>query len=56
MSAPISNDLVAIVGNMPNYMPNMNKEDRVEWDLTPNKQFTIKSAWNALRTPRPVVS
>ena len=34
---------------MPDYQPNRNCNDSVDWILTPNKQFTVKSAWNALR-------
>ena len=46
---------MAIVGNMPRYEPNINIVDIVEWTLTPNKQFTIKSAWNVMGTQYHVV-
>ena len=56
LPAHVSNDLVVIARNMPSYDPNINSVDIIEWVLTPNKQFTIRFAWNAMRTQHPVVS
>ena len=35
--------------------PNMTRQDGVKWRLTSHGDFTLHSAWNAIRTHRPVV-
>ncbi|KAM7479159.1 hypothetical protein LguiA_027372 [Lonicera macranthoides] len=43
----VPNDLRLI--NEPEYLLNHRREDRVEWTLTANKEYSMKSAWRGIR-------
>lgn len=47
MPPAVSRDLINLCSNMP---------DKVMWILTPNGDFSCKSAWNEIRTHHEVVS
>lgn len=55
MPNPISRDLITMCSNLPDYKPKCNREDKVEWVLNSEKEFSCKSAWQALRTQYPQV-
>lgn len=55
LSAPVSNDLIAVAVNMPNYPPNVHVEEKVDWVLISDKQFSIRYAWNAMGVHHPNV-
>lgn len=46
---PVSAALRSITDAWPQYQPKLHEEDSVEWVLTANKVYTLKSAWNAIR-------
>lgn len=46
MPRPVSRDLIAIQDNV----PNMDQKDEVQF-----RKFTVASAWDKLRTVRPIV-
>lgn len=46
---PISNELIQMLDTWPQYQPRIDMDDRVEWVLNANKEYTVKSAWNAIR-------
>lgn len=48
----VSHDLMLVVQQWPQYLPRRDRDDRVEWSLTTSKEYTLKSAWNAIRMSR----
>lgn len=52
----LSQDLMLINEDWPSYQPNVDSEDVVEWVLTSNKMYSVKSAWNSIRRSGDVVS
>ena len=45
----VSPGLIAVVNNWPNYVPDMGMKDNVEWVLTHDKKYSLRSAWNGIR-------
>lgn len=45
----LSSDLIQIINQWPSYRPaDVHREDEVNWVLTSNGNFTIKSIWEKL--------
>lgn len=42
-------DLILITNNMPPYQLSSEREDCTEWVLTSTKDYTVSSAWSAIR-------
>lgn len=45
MPRPASNALIEVAQNMPNYLPNVEQGDEVQWLLNTKGNFSVKSLW-----------
>lgn len=52
---PVFTDYIELVNHFPPYALNIDMQDKVEWTLTTSKEYTCKSAWNAIRCVAPIV-
>lgn len=46
---PLTTELIQVVNSWPEYSPNEEREDELQWVLTSNGKFTIRYVWDKLR-------